>query len=260
MHLARLATGQRIVRAADDASGLIGTESIRASLAALEAETDVLQRTDAIANVAGATLGEVSSLLHEANALALANANTAGLSDIEKAANQLQMDSLVNAVDRTLNTASFGGTKLFDGSVILTAMDSRLTIPATSAMTVGQTEFAGGSHTLSDLRFGGAVDLLTNPDAAQQVVGSALKEVSTLRGTLGAFRRETIHTRLNSVQTAREKLTSADSVLRDADFALESASLLRSTLLNATSHRASTLKLEQRHAVLDLLDPARHAA
>jgi flagellin len=93
--LARLATGQRINGAADDPAGLIASDSLRATLSALDAETRSIERTNAVASVAGSALHEVANLLHEGSALALARANAGGLSDVERAANQLQRDSLI---------------------------------------------------------------------------------------------------------------------------------------------------------------------
>src|SRR5687767_9682481 len=114
--LQKLATGYRINRGADDPAGLIASEQLRGTLAALEAELRMLERTDHQAATADGALGEVSDMLVEARGLAVANANDAGLSDLEKQANQAQIDSILVSVDRVSRSTSFNGTKLLDGS------------------------------------------------------------------------------------------------------------------------------------------------
>ena len=73
--LTRIATGQRINSAADDPAGLITSEQLRSMITQLQAEASTLQRADSLISTADAALGEVSSLLNDAEALAVANAN-----------------------------------------------------------------------------------------------------------------------------------------------------------------------------------------
>jgi flagellin len=78
--LQKMATGSRINRGADDPAGLISSEQLSAALASLDAESSGMDRADAVANVADGALSEVSGLLSDANAAAVANANTGGMS------------------------------------------------------------------------------------------------------------------------------------------------------------------------------------
>ncbi len=56
------------------------------------------------------------------------SANDGAISDEERAADQLQIDSLLEAIDRIANTTQFGGEKLINGN-----MDYRLSsVDATS--------------------------------------------------------------------------------------------------------------------------------
>lgn len=238
-------------------SAIGSTELLRATIAALDAQSQSLQRTDAVASTAGGTLEDVSSLLHEASALAIASTNIGGLSDGELAANQLQIDSVITSVDRLLSTSSFSGLKLFDGELQFTAGGESLAIPAVSANTLGQVEVSGESRVLSDVRFGAAADLLNDPAAASDIVHQALSDVSTLRGQIGAFQKDLIHPQILSGFEQRAAATNAQASHSDADFALESASHLRQSLISGTSASFSTLTAA---TVLPLLDPAHTAA
>lgn len=65
-------------------------------------------------------LGELSNLLLELEDLVDRSANEAGLSDDEVAANQLQIDSILDSINRISTTTQFKGKKLLDGTLAYT--------------------------------------------------------------------------------------------------------------------------------------------
>ncbi len=114
--LERLSTGLRINRGADDPAGLIASENLRAEKSALSSAISNTERAEQVINIAEGGLQEVSGLLNELQGLVTATANDAGLSSEEKKANQLQIDSILQTIDRLANSTSFQGTKLLNGS------------------------------------------------------------------------------------------------------------------------------------------------
>ena len=114
--LERLSTGLRINRGADDPAGLIASENLRAEKTAIGAAIKNAQRAEQVLNVAEGGLQEVSSLLVELQGLIGETANEAGVSQEEKEANQLQIDSILQTIDRVANSTSFQGTKLLNGN------------------------------------------------------------------------------------------------------------------------------------------------
>lgn len=114
--LERLSTGFRINRGADDPAGLIASENLRAEKVALSSAIGNAERADQVINIAEGGLTEVSNLLTELEGLVDVSANKAGLSTEEKEANQLQIDSILQTIDRIANSTSFQGTKLLNGT------------------------------------------------------------------------------------------------------------------------------------------------
>jgi flagellin len=114
--LERLSTGLRINRGKDDPAGLIASENLRADKAAITAAIKNAERADQVVNIAEGGLNEVSSLLTDLQSLLTATANTAGLSREEKEANQLQIDSILQTIDRVAGTTAFQGSKLLNGN------------------------------------------------------------------------------------------------------------------------------------------------
>jgi len=129
--LQRLSTGLRINTGKDAPAGLIASETLRSEISGINQAIDNSQRANNVINTAEGALGEVSALLLEVQSLTNQAANTGALSPEEISANQLQVDAILNSVNRIANTTQFNGVKLLNGSldyttsgVASTAVDS----------------------------------------------------------------------------------------------------------------------------------------
>lgn len=91
-------------------------------------------------------------------------------------------------------------------------------------------------------------------DEAIKVIDKAVVTITVLRGRIGAFQSNTLETNINSLRIAQENLTSAESTIRDADFAYESAQFTKNNILvqSATAMLAQANQLPQN--VLKLLN------
>lgn len=114
--LERLSTGLRINRGKDDPAGLIASENLRSEIRGIGAAISNAERADQVVNIAEGGLQEISNLLLKVQALVVEAANDAGLSQEEKEANQLQIDSILQTVDRVAGATSFQDSKLLNGS------------------------------------------------------------------------------------------------------------------------------------------------
>jgi flagellin len=118
--LERLSTGLRINRGKDDPAGLIASENLRAEKGALQSAIGNAERADQIANIAEGGLQELSNLLTDLRSLVTSTANNAGLSKEERDANQLQVDSILQTIDRISDATNFQGVKLLNGNLDFT--------------------------------------------------------------------------------------------------------------------------------------------
>ncbi len=115
--LTRLSTGLRINSGKDDPAGLIASESLRSDITSINKALSNTQRANQIIGTADSALGQVSSLLNDIRGLITEAANNGALSESEIAANQLQIDSSLEAINRISQTTTFQGRKLLDGSL-----------------------------------------------------------------------------------------------------------------------------------------------
>lgn len=267
--LERLSTGLRINRGSDDPAGLISSEAISAALSSLEAESRALDRSQAVINTAEGAIAEISGLLIEAEGLAVTAANTAGLSEGERNALQLEMDSILQTIDRLSGGAEFNGQKLLDGTFSVPLGDgSSEQIASLDPSKLGEvydiepevTETGevivdpdAVKVTMSALASGGSGSLLENPGLAQRILGRAREQVTAQLGALGALGRHVIAPKLGAIGAQIESLSSARSLIRDADFAEESARLIRGNIRTEATLAAISVGLSNQERVLDLL-------
>ncbi len=120
VRLERLSTGLRINRGADDPAGLIASEVLRSQIRGINQAIDNSQRAINVLSVAEAALNEISSMILDLRALIIHAANEGAVSRQEIEADQLQIDSILEAIDRIANTTSFSDRKLIDGSLSYT--------------------------------------------------------------------------------------------------------------------------------------------
>lgn len=105
---------------------------------------------------------------------------------------------------------------------------------------------------LAALGFANLQDLITqsalttgNTTNALAVIDAAINEVSGTRGDAGAIQANALEATLGSLRTSFENLTSAESALRDTDFAAESAAYARHNII----YQAATAMLAQANQV-----------
>jgi flagellin len=102
-----------------------------------------------------------------------------------------------------------------------------------------------------------AIDIRSTSGAqdAIKVVDQAINDVTTLRGRLGAFQQQTLESTANNLRATLENTVNAESVIRDTDFALETAVFTKNQVLlqAGTTVLSSANQIPQ--IVLALLGP-----
>lgn len=102
-------------------------------------------------------------------------------------------------------------------------------IGISAGVTSGSYIMKGGF--LNTLLTGGSNDLTANPRNAAEIVRSAIDQVASIRGFLGAIQAGSIQPNIDSLGVAIENITATLSDLRDLDFAEETARFTRNQIL-----------------------------
>jgi flagellin len=140
--------------------------------------------------------------------------------------------SLSLTVDPASTTTSFsfnisgGGATFQLGNDVSSTSQARLGIDSVSTSSLG-----GTSGRLYELGSGQAKSLASDAVGAAKVIDEVSSKVNGLRGRLGAFQSTTLESNMVSLSETVNNLTEAESSIRDADFAQESARLTRAQIL-----------------------------
>ncbi len=169
----RLSTGLRIVRAADDPSGLVISERFRAQVEGIGQAVRNSQDGINMVQTAEGALDEVSNILRNMRNVALHAANT-GPNDADTLqADQNQIGEAIKTLDRIASTTQFGAKKILDGSAGVQGTVSSADLGFVS----GTTDTQAGTYTV-DITTAAARGSLTS-HASGTAAGRTAARVST---------------------------------------------------------------------------------
>lgn len=131
-------------------------------------------------------------------------------------------------------TITGGGANFQLGPSVNSAQQFSLGVGSVAASRLGGMLSSEGARYFLDSLKSGQDNELANENSAlsSSILDEAILEISKMRGRLGAFERNTVQTNVRSLQIGLENITSSESKIRDADFAIETAKLTRAQILN----------------------------
>jgi flagellin len=246
--LERLSTGLKINRGKDDPAGLIASENLRGEQKSLNQAIANADRADQVVNIAEGGLQEVSSLLTELQGLITATGSKAGISAEEKQANQLQIDSILQTIDRLSSATNFQGIKLLNGNfdfrvsgVATGVSDYRVNAAKFSGASLGVDVQVTNSAQQAGLYLsagGSAVDLTTGSSLVLEVTGSkGSRELTFASGTTLAKIVDAINT-FTDVTGVAATASGTGVKLMSSDFG--SAEFVKVKVINAAGINATT--------------------
>ena len=269
--LERLASGQKVNRAADDPAALVISEHMRAQVSGMEQAIRNNEVAISLVQTAEGSMNEISSILVSLRQRAISAANV-GASDQDMIdANQAEVENGLASIDRVVSSTQFGHYKLLDGTnaaKIKTNEDGSISIQEGLRFHVGPNAEHMASTSIRDMstnqlgraqvsegempnksNFMSLADIdVRNEQGAQDalaIIDQSLTEVATVRGELGAFQKHTLESNLTSLQVAAENMTAAESTIRDTDMAQELATFTRNQIMT----QSATAQLAQANAM-----------
>ena len=237
--LERISSGHRIARAADDAAGLGVAENLetmeRSSRQAMRNTNDGIS----LIHTAESATNEISNLVKRMRELAVQSASET-MATTERQYIVAEQQALMVEVDRIAINTEFNGIHLLDGTV------------TTLNVQVGAN---AGSNNQIDLQLGASLApalgldlvILADPGSAQlslTTLDSALDTLNGYRAEYGATENR-LDSALNTLGSYTENLAAAQSQIRDADYAYETAQLAKEQVI----HQAGLSVLAQANSM-----------
>lgn len=227
--LERLSSGSRINHAGDDAAGLAISENMRAQLRGLGQAERNAQDGVSLIQVAESAVAEVSNIVIRMRELGVqASSDTVGPQ--ERKFLDVEFQQLLEEIDRIANSTEFNKVPLLNGSA------SRFEIqvgtgnnPAVDRIKL----FDNGGADINAVSLGLNLASVADKTSAQNslaAIDGALNSVTAIRAEFGALQNR-LQSVISNVMISRENLSAANSRIRDADIAEETAELTKSQIL-----------------------------
>lgn len=229
---AQLSSGSRITKAADDAAGLSISETLKSTVRGYGQAKRNANDAISMVQVSEGGLSEVSNMLSRLRELGVqAASDTVG--DKERGFIDLEVQQLKNEMQRIAETTRFGSVKLLDGS----GDEYDFQIDINNDDFADRISFDAGQQNVQINELGvDGFDFSSKEGAREALEGieEAQVAVNGHRATLGAIQNRLIST-TESLSTAVENFSAANSRIRDTDIAESSADLARNQVLQSAS-------------------------
>ena len=232
----KLASGQKINSATDGPASLVISENLRSQIGSLKEAAQNSEIAASVVQTAEGAMDEVSRLLVNIRQRAVAAANTGVNNELVVAASQSEIQNALNSIDRIAQNTQFGSKPLLNGTnpelEFQIGADKgntlKLALPniTTDKLGIGSSEDRGSSLAEVDVR------TPSGAASAISIVDKAISEIASSRGELGALQRSALQSNLVSLRLDAENLSAAESIIRDADVAMELAEFTRLQIMN----------------------------
>lgn len=226
-----LASGSRIVRAADDAAGLAVSENIRGQLSGIKAARNNAFNAQSLIQVSEGGLNEISNILIRLRELGVQAASDT-VSDVEREFLDQEAQQLVAESDRIAKSTKFGNKALLDGNG--EEFEYHVGPFANEEENVIRYKIAADATT-GTLGIDGVG--LADKSAARDTLGAvddALVKIGKMRADFGAVQSRLQMTTSN-LDIQNENLSAAKSRISDADIAYETSEMTSAQILQSAS-------------------------
>lgn len=226
--MAKLSSGSRINKAADDAAGLAISEGLKAQIRSSRQAGRNANDGISMVQVAEGGLNEIGNIVVRLRELGIQAASDT-IGNTERGFINKEVDQLKSEAQRIAQVTTWGTTKLLDGStptfdfqvgIFNNSFEDRISFAASeNEATLSALALEGLDYTQKE----GAQSGLEALDAAQT-------KVNEMRSNLGALQNRLTST-VQNLQISEENLSAANSRIRDTDVAEASAELTRNNIL-----------------------------
>ena len=272
--LEKLSSGLKINKASDDASGLAIADKLRTQVTSLNQGVDNGNSAVTLLQIADKSMSEQSSILDTIKAkLIQANTDTtsvAGRTSIAK-----DVDKLLEQLNNIAKQTNYNGTALLQkGTSTATADVAKLSslsfqvgesnsdIIRTSNIQANTVGFSlttlKGKVSLGSAVSAGATATTANvftrtmASAAQTAVDKAITTLNGFRGDIGSTQNQ-VESAVRNLMTQSTNVAAAESIIRDVDYAQESANFNKQNIISQAGSYAISQANTVQQNVLKLL-------
>ena len=257
--LGRLSSGLRITKASDDASGMAIADKLRTQASSITQGIANANAANTFVQIADKAMAEQSNIMDIVKAK-LMQASTSTTSSDGRTAILNDIKALLSQFNAISTSTNYNGQKLLDGSnfsfqigelasdtvTVSTSYAAQTSsIDAGTAGTVGMQSLASTGVTTAN--FAGSIAL-----KAMAAVDTAITNLNTVRAEFGSAQNQ-VESALRNMMTAKTNIKAAESIIRDVDYAAESANFNKQNIIAQAGTYAISQANQVQQNVLKLL-------
>lgn len=248
--LAKLSSGSRINKAADDAAGLAISENLKAQIRSTRQANRNANDGISMVQTAEGGLNEIGNIIVRMRELGI-QASSDTVSDVERGFVNKEVQQLKSEMQRIASVTTWGKTKLLDGTT--PTFDFQVGIFNNESEDRISFDASQNVATLDSLGLSSA-DYSTKEGAqsALEFLDKAQENVNGMRSNLGALQNRLLST-VNNLGVFEENMSAANSRIRDTDMAYSSSELTRNSIMLQASTAALGQANQTANAALSLI-------
>jgi flagellin len=256
--LEKLSSGLRINKASDDASGLAIADKLRTQASSVNQAIDNGNSAVALIQIADKAMAEQSNILDIVKQK-LIQAATATTSKEGREAIGKDINKLLTQLDEIANQTNYNGIGLLQGA---TAASATTTLTFQMGEKSGNTAQLAAAVQANTKGLSGMSGLKTSAGAGSwsagdarvhmKAVDSAINELNTWRSDFGSTQNQ-IESAIRNMMTQVTNIKAAESVIRDVDYAAESANFNKQNIIAQAGTYAISQSNQVQQNVLRLL-------
>jgi flagellin len=238
--ITRLSSGLRINNSGDDAAGLAVANTYRNTVKVLT--QGIQNANDGLSQlqIKDGALNNISNLLDRLSTLATQAASSS--SSVDRTKLNAEFTSVLNEIDRE---AAVGGLTSATNFSVFVSNDAT---NGTVGGSIAQADTASGGLNVTGL----TIDSAVNAAAAVVRIATAVGKLGTAQGNVGTLENR-LQFAINLAQSQQVNNSAAESRIRDANVAAESASMTKYNILTQSGIAALTQANQSSSSVLSLL-------
>ena len=231
----RMSTGLKINSSKDDAAGMAVANKLDYKVSSLKVAQDNAQMGTSMLDTMEGVMGVINDNLTRIRDLTEQAANGTYGSDAIGAI-KTEINSRLTEINRVANSAEFNGKKLLDGTTSSVVLQVGIDGTSNSQITLDSSIFQKSTTDAQGLNI---ANVPANWDDAQartylSSVDGAIAKITNAMTAIGG-KQAAISSAIESANVMATNLTSASSLIKDADIAEESSNYIKQQILQQTS-------------------------
>ena len=248
--IAKVSSGTKITKSADDPSGLTISSRLRTDNKSLKQAMNNTNLGISVIQTAEGSLNEVYNILTRMRELAVQSSNDT-YNSTDRSQMQLEFDQLRNEISNLASSTSFNRISILDSTNTLT-FQIGINNSSNNQFKLALSTISASLSSLGISKANANISNLSTAQSAIKKIDDALSSVNGKRSRLGAYQNR-LESALNTASAYSQNLDSTISTISDVDYAHETAEMTKFQIMQQAGTASLSQAKSMPQSILSLL-------